>query len=376
MRRIEPWRWFFPAALLLAPFNVLVWLAARAGLIAAPGIGSAVWHGREMLFGYSFAVIAGYLLPNLPAVALLGLGLLWGAPRTLWLFAPGDLPPALELALTAAFPVALAIYGVRRFASIRRLRNAVFPLVMAALGVAAVATYASQFGVLSVPGRSPAVISAYVVSLLIMMMGGRLVPTATVGLLRRAGRQVRIPPQVALEAATALGMLMLILAEAAGWPKLAGAAALGVAAVLLVRMAAWLFLHVVHDAEVWPLHLGFLWLALGCALIGVERWSWLELPPAGALHALAAGGIGTVTLLMMARVARYRAGQSGAPPSAFNLLQIALAFAVLLRVGGGWGLSPHREVVLWISAALWTVAYGGTALILLPLALQPGKDRR
>jgi uncharacterized protein involved in response to NO len=372
---VEPWRIFFPSALLLAPLNVLLWLAARGGLISVPGIGAAVWHGREMLFGYSFAVVAGYLLPALSWPVLAALWLLWLVTRLLWVVPPATLPVAIELALTGAFPLALAVYGVSRFISIRRARNIVFPIAMAALGAAAVVTYASQLGLLSLPGRDPTVLSVYVVGLLIMMMGGRLVPTATVGALRAAGRIVRIAPQAVLEAACAVGMLTLIVADGAGLPRLAGVAALAVAAVLLARMAAWYPLRVGHDVEVWPLHLGFLWLAVGCALVGFERWSLLMLADSGALHALAAGGIGTVTLLMMIRVSRYRARRRGASAANINRIQAMLALAVIVRVAGGAFLPGYRGVTLWTAAALWAAAFIATMAIVIRLALRPGITR-
>jgi uncharacterized protein involved in response to NO len=306
--------------------------------------------------------------------ALLALWLLWLAPRGLWMLPPGTLPVAAELVLAALFPLALAVYGVRRFASIRRLQNVVFPMTMAALGVAGVATYAGQLGLLALRGRSPAILSAYVVSLVIMMMGGRLVPTATVGALRAVGRIVRIPTRPALEATTALAVLLLIGAEARDATWLAGGLALAVAAVLYARIAGWHSPHVGHDPEVWPLHLGFCWLAAGFVLIGVERWSLLWLPDAGALHALAAGGIGTVTLLMMIRVSRYRTGRAGAPGATINRIQIVLALAVIVRVAGGWAWPAHRDAALWIAAGLWTFAYARTAVILLPLALKPRRE--
>jgi uncharacterized protein involved in response to NO len=370
---VEPWRIFFPSALALAPLNVLLWLAARGALVSAPGIGSAVWHGREMLFGYSFAVIAGYLLEAMPLRILLALWLLWLAPRGLWMLPPGTLPVTTELALTALFPAALAVYGVRRFASIRRLQNVVFPVAMAALGVAGVVTYASQLGLLAWPGQGPAVLSAYVVSLLIVTMGGRLVPTATVGALRARGWIVRIPTRPLLEAACAVGVLLLIGAEAGGLPLAAGALALTVAGLLLARLAGWHWRHVGHDPEVWPLHLGFAWLATGFVLIGLERWSLLLLPDAGALHALAVGGIGTVTLLMMIRVSRYRTGRGGVPGTAINLMQMVLALAVIVRVAGGALWPAYRDAALWIAAVLWALAYASSAVILMPLALQSGR---
>ncbi len=208
-RLFEPWRLFFPSALLLAPLNVLAWLAVRQGIVDWPAA-SASWHGREMVFGYSFAVIAGYLLPAFPLRRVVGLWLLWLLGRLAWIVPPGTLLPWLQLAAGAAFPATVAILGFRRFHAAKRARNLAFPMIMLVLGAAGVATYAAEVGWLPMPAQNPAVLSVYVVSLLVMVMGGRAVPTATVGSLRAQGRVLRVVPRPRLEAAGIFGMLSLL----------------------------------------------------------------------------------------------------------------------------------------------------------------------
>ncbi len=372
-RYLEPWRLFFPSALLLAPVNVLAWLALRRGLIDWPVAVSGAWHGREMLFGYTFAVIAGYLLPAMSAPLLWSLWLAWLAGRLLWLASPAVLDPRLEFLISAAFPTAIAVLGARRFLAVKRARNMTFPLIMVALGVAALGSYATELGLLPTARRSAAALSVYVVTLLIMVMGGRAVATATVGSLRERGQFVQIPPRPGLEVASALAMLTFVGLDGCGYWRGAGLAALAIAAILALRLRDWHWADVWQDPEAWPLHLGFFWLALGLALLGLERLAAIGPPDAGALHALAAGGIGTVTLVMMIRVTRQRAGDLPGSSSALQGLQLMMALAVLLRVGGGWALPAHRELMLWLAAAAWALAFGLAAALLLPAALRPSR---
>lgn len=374
LRAFEPWRLFFPSALLLAPLNVLLWLATRAGLIAPPGIDSAAWHAREMLFGYGFAVIAGYLLKAMPLALVLLLWLAWLAGRILWLVTPGLFAGWLELLVGGAFPLLLAVLGVQRFAVIKRARNLAFPLVMVALGIAGIAAYSLRAGMPLPPHRSPTVLAVYVIALLIMIMGGRLVPTATIGLLRAAGREFRIPPRPLLELATVVGMLALLALDGFGPPAAAGLVALAVAGILVSQIRRWSTRLAVRDMEVWPLHLGFLWLTAGCGLIGLERLGLIAPSGTGTLHALAAGGIGTVTLVMIIRVTRYRAGMSGRSVTWFHAAQATLALAILLRVAGGWLWPSQAELMLWLSASAWTLAYAGTATLLIPMAVRPARS--
>lgn len=368
--KLAPWRLFFPSALLLAPLNVLAWLALRYGLVDWPVAASAAWHGQEMVFGYTFAVIAGYLLPAMALPVILCLWLLWLAGRLQWLLPASAMEPWLRLAVAAAFPLVLATLGGSRFLAVKRLRNIAFPLIIGLLGVAAVGSYASEAGLLRAPARSAAVLSVYVVALLVMVMGGRAVPTATVGALRARGYEVMLPAHPGIEAATVVGVLVMVILEAAGLPQSAGIVALIVAGILATRMTDWHSSRILHDPEVWPLHLGFFWLALGMALLGLERLALIQPPDAGALHALAAGGIGTVTLVMMVRVTRQRAVRLAASATSLQVLQLLMALAVALRVGGGWLLPEQRALMLWLSAAAWAATFGLGAILLLPAALR------
>lgn len=371
-RELEPWRLFFPSALLLAPLNVLFWLAARQGLVPSSGISAATWHGREMLVGYGFAVIAGYLLPAMPITNALLLWLTWLAGRALWLAPQGLVPAWLDVIVGGAFPVVLAAFGIRRFAPVKRWRNLSFPLVIAVLGVAGVASYMVKPATSLPLLRDPTVLMVYVISLLIMIVGGRLVPAATIGVLRDTGREVRIAPRPLLELATVAGMLGLVALDGLGSPRGAGLLALAVAAILLAQISRWHSWLVLRDAEVWPLHVGYLWLAAGCALIGLERLELIQPPATGALHALAAGGIGSITLVMIIRVTHYRAGALRTPARWLHATQAAMAVAVTLRVAGGWALPAHDQLMLWLAAAAWAIAYAGTAAMLLPKVLHPG----
>jgi uncharacterized protein involved in response to NO len=301
------------------------------------------------------------------------LWLLWLAGRLLWLAPSAILDPRLELLIGGAFPATLAVLGARRFLAVKRARNVAFPLIVVALGFAAVASYATELGLLPSPERSAVALSVYVVALLVMVMGGRAVSTATVGALRSHGLYVRIPPRPGLEAATALGMLAFIALDGSGLQQSAGLVSLAIAMIIALRMRDWHFGGVLHDPEVWPLHVGFLWLALGLALTGLERLAAISLPDSGALHALAAGGIGTVTLVMVLRVARQRAGEPLASPGWLQVLQLIMALAVLLRVGGGWAFPAHHNLMLWLSAAAWAMAFGLGALRLLPALLRPAR---
>ena len=65
------WRLGFrPFYLLAAGFSALsvaLWAAQYAGLLRHAYLGGPTWHAHEMLFGYTLAVVTGFLFTAVPA---------------------------------------------------------------------------------------------------------------------------------------------------------------------------------------------------------------------------------------------------------------------------------------------------------------------
>ena len=105
---------FYLLASIFSALSVLLWAAQFSAYLPAAYLQGPVWHGHEMLFGYTVAVIAGFLLtavrawtnqPTASGGALMALAALWVAGRVLVL-TPYAMPAAV---INAAFPVALAV---------------------------------------------------------------------------------------------------------------------------------------------------------------------------------------------------------------------------------------------------------------------------
>ncbi len=119
---------FYLLASLFSAFSVLLWAAQFSGYLPAEYLQGPVWHGHEMLFGYTIAVIAGFLLtavrawtnqPTPSGVPLMALAALWVCGRVLVLT-----PLAMAAAVVnAVFPVAVALaIGIPLLRS-RNVRN-------------------------------------------------------------------------------------------------------------------------------------------------------------------------------------------------------------------------------------------------------------
>ena len=119
---------FYLLASMFGAFSVLLWAVQISGYLTSAYLQGPVWHGHEMLFGYTTAVIAGFLLtavrawtnePTPSGVPLMALAALWVCGRVLVLT-----PFAITAAVVnAAFPVAVAVaIGIPLLRS-RNIRN-------------------------------------------------------------------------------------------------------------------------------------------------------------------------------------------------------------------------------------------------------------
>ena len=122
---------FYLLASIFAALSILLWICQYTGHLPAAYLRSPAWHGHEMLFGYTMAVVAGFLLtavatgparPTPSGGALMALAALWVAGRVLVLT-----PYATAAAIAnVAFPVALAIGIGRAVVQSQNRRNYFF----------------------------------------------------------------------------------------------------------------------------------------------------------------------------------------------------------------------------------------------------------
>ena len=175
---------FYLLASSFAALSVLLWVGQYTGILPSPYLRSPAWHGHEMLYGYTMAVIAGFLLtavrnwtgmPTPTGAALIALAALWLAGRVLVLT-----PFAAAAAIVnAAFPIAVAIgIGIPIVRS-RNRRNYFFIALLLFLGGAVLAVHLSHMGILSWPARASLQVGLDIVLFVMAVMGGRVIPMFT-----------------------------------------------------------------------------------------------------------------------------------------------------------------------------------------------------
>jgi uncharacterized protein involved in response to NO len=342
---------FYLLAGAYAALAVPLWAAEYAGWLPGPGI---LWHAHEMIFGYVFAVIAGFLLtavrawtgrPTPAGAALAALVGIWLAARAV---AFVSLPAAAWAGVVFAFALA---WGIGRpLVAAGNRRNLFFILLVLALGAAGVLVQGwPQLGL---------ALGLDVVLLVMAVVAGRVIPTFTNNAVPGAGAR-----RAAWLERAALGSLLLLLAaDALGRVELAAGIAVLAALLHAARLALWAPLKTLGKPILWILHLSYAWIAVHLALRGLTGFDLI--PFALGTHALTVGAIGGLTLGMMTRTARGHTARplvaGRAEVAAYVLVQLAAAARVFvpLAVPSAHLGATLASAVLWFAAfAIFSVAY-------------------
>ena len=362
---------FFLLACVWSAIAVPVWLCVYAGQIALPSaLAPTLWHVHEMIFGFAFATIAGFLLTAIPnwtgrlpikGAPLALLAALWLAGRVAVLVS-GTTGPLAAAIVDLAFPAAFLAVIARELVAGRNWRN--LPMLGAllllmcgsalvhlqAIGLAATAPLGNRLGIATV-------------LMLIALVGGRIVPSFTRNWLAKARPGGALPAQAGR---LDMAALLVTLAGLGTWvaaPASAAAPWLELAAgfAVSVRLSRWCGLGTLREPLVFILHLGYGWLALGLLLLGFNGLHPV-LPATAALHALTAGAIGTMTLAVMTRATLGHSGRGLAAGPGTRAIYLLVTLAALLRLAAPLA-GGHALTLTWIAGAAWSAAFGLFAVL-------------
>jgi uncharacterized protein involved in response to NO len=368
---------FYLGASLYAALSIVVWTLQYVGALRAYALPGPLGHAHEMLFGFAFAVIAGFLFtaarnwtqqPTPSGASLAAIFAVWGAGRAL-AFMP--VPSYVAALVNAAFPAVVAAALAQTLLAARNRRNYFFVAVLAAAAIAALLVNLAAMDVIATPPWLGVQIALDLVLLLLVVMGGRVIPMFTNNGVPGADAR-RVP---GLEKAAVGAVLAVLAADVAGLSGTVLAALLTVAAVAHgARLALWHPWRTTAHPIVWILHAGYAWIALHLALRAAAELALV--PPPAATHALTVGAIGGLTIAMMTRTAR---GHTGLPLVAdrADVAAYGLVLAAsVIRVLGPLAAPAMHVAWIVISAAAWSAAYGTYFVAYLPRLTAPRADGR
>lgn len=348
---------FYLLASTFAALSVLLWSLQFAGVLPAPYLAAPVWHAHEMLFGFTLAVVVGFLFtagrnwsgqPTPTGATLAALAALWLAGRVLVL-TPWVWASALA---NTAFPLAAAVALAIPFVRARNRCNYFFVGLLVLLALATLAVHLDQLELLAVPGWAGIQVALDVVLFILCVMGGRVIPMFTNNGVPGARAQ-RLPRLEQLALGSVLALLAVDLL-----PLPAGVPAAIAAAAALAHLGRWLLWQpwaTLRTPLVWVLHLAYAWIPVHLALRALAAAGLAT--PSAATHALTVGAIGGLVIGMMTRTARGHTARplraDGRDVACYVLVLAAACVRVLLPIA----LPALLVEAVLVSGVLWSAGF-------------------
>jgi uncharacterized protein involved in response to NO len=357
---------FFLGLAIYASLAVPLWTGIWLGAVPSPDwLPLMWWHGHEMVFGFVSAAIAGFLLtappvwtggPALSGGPLAALFALWIAGRVA-LAAAGILPPWLVALIDVAFLPAVALAVVRTLWGSGQLRNYAVVGIVVVLALANAAVHAEALRYTSGTAGPALRFAVDMVVVLILVIGGRITPAFTRNAFRRDGIDRTLwswPWLNALVIGAAFVLAVVGLGSARTLVTGILATIAGVAGA--ARLAGWQTLYTRSDPLLWSLHAGSAWVVVGLLLVGASDLG-APIPAAAGLHALTAGGMGSIILAVMTRVGLGHTGRPLELPERVSWCYALVHIGALLRVASAFIAGAEQAYFLLVSGFTWAAAF-------------------
>jgi uncharacterized protein involved in response to NO len=356
-------RIFFLGASVYSIVAILFWTGVYAFNISLPitGLSMFQWHAHEMIYGYSVAVIAGFLLTavknwiGIQTVHGLPLALifcLWLIARILFLF--GSQFINITAIFDSLFIVAVIIAAASPIIQARNWKQLGILSKLVLLAVFNSFFYFGYAGILEQGLHWGIYGGLYLVIGLILTLGGRVIPFFTEG---GVGYEVKLYNPKWTTLSGLLIFLVFFISELFLHNKnITGVASLGLFIVYSIRLIGWYTYGIWEKPLLWSLHIAMLFINVGFLLFALSAFT--DISKFIAIHALAYGGIGVITLAMMARVALGHTGRNiNEPPAIVKYLFITIILGAIVRVF--FPMLLPEQYLIWIisSQALWLIAF-------------------
>ena len=370
---------FFLFAAFSAFSLITLWLYELSGKITISGYYTPTgWHAHEMLFGYTVAVIAGFLLTAAgnwtgikmikgKQLALLSVVFLLGrlAP-----FIP-ELPYWIIAAIDFSFLPLVALLLALPIIKVKQWSNFVFVPVLLTMAAANLMIHLSALNIIDSSIVTGSRLMIYLVILLIVIMGGRVIPFFT----ERGVDGVTTKKWIWIERLSSLSVIFLVIGEVFFTDNvIIGYLAMFAAITNLIRVAGWYSNKIWKVPLVWILQIAYLWIVFGFVIKGWVIFNINE--SLFAIHAFTVGGVGIMTLGMMARVSLGHTGREMVLNSWMTLAFILINIAAITRVIMPMLMPNLYLFFIQFSGWLWVSAFVIFFIVYTPMWIRPRVDGR
>ncbi|MDD5113399.1 MAG: NnrS family protein [Methylobacter sp.] len=371
-------RAFFALAGFAALTLIVLWSAMIEGDLAHENYFSQnYWHAHEMLLGYSVAVIAGFLLtavknwtgkPTLTGDQLAGLCLLWLYGRIVP-FYEGLLPNELIALIDFAFLPVLAYQIIKPILQVGQYRNLVFVALLLVLALGNGLVHAEILGFQENTAWLGIELVVATIIVMILVVAGRVFPFFTERGLPGT-LTIKNPLFDTLSIVSAILVFALELADISG--TILALAALFAVAANVARLSGWYVQKIWYVPLLWVLYVGYGWIILGFGLTVLSAYALIA--PSLALHAFTIGGIGVLTLGMMARVSLGHTGRALRVSNAMAIGFVFINMAALCRVLLPVVLPGWYNLLVYVSTFAWLAAFSLFVFVYSPILTSDRAD--
>jgi uncharacterized protein involved in response to NO len=372
---------FFFLAGLFAALAVPAWIYMfYSGVEPGGTLSARDWHMHEMVFGYSGAVLAGFLFTAIPnwtgrmprtGAPLAMLVALWILGRSA-MAGVGSPGPVALMAADLAFPLALLGMVAVEIIAGRNWRNL---KILLPLGVFLLANLVFHLENITGVGTGTGIrLGLGVLVFLITLIGGRIVPSFTRNWLNKQA------PGGVMPAAggrfdglclllTAVALLLWSAVPGLYW---SGVALLAAALLNLLRLGRWQGRRCTASPLLLMLHLSFLFIPAGLSALGLAVLFPDLTGMAMGIHLLGAGAIGGMTVAVMMRAAMGHTGRALVAGRVLVTAFVLVVLSALLRA-----VAPvNSQAAMTLAAAAWGLGYLLFTLRLAPWLWLPKAGRR
>ena len=355
---------FFLFGALYAALSILLWLPAYFGeLTIATHFAPVDWHVHELLFGFLPAIITGFLftaVPNwtgrmpLQGKMLILLVVLWANGRVAVALS-AIIGWQIAMLIDGAFLVSITLVIAREIIAGRNYRNfkVLIPLTLLAIANLLFHLEAASGQETSLSRR----VAFAAIVMLIVIIGGRIVPSFTRNWLARQ-KPGALPAPFGIFDKVSIAATATALAAWVALPQHAATGSLLILSGILqvIRLVRWQGHRTWRDPLVWILHVSYGLLSAGLLVLGLSVLWPDVVRPAAALHLIAIGAVGGMTLSVMVRASRGHTGQALQAGNGGKLCFAAILVAAAARVAAEY-LPSYYVLWLHIAALGWITAY-------------------
>ena len=371
---------FFIAAGFWATLAVPFWLLNYFGImIVIDNFNILLWHQHEILYGFVAAAIAGFILTAIPNwtgrlpiknMPLAILVFLWILGRV------GFLTTAIFGTITTSlmdlpFLIVLVLVIMREIVSGKNWRNLPVIILISFFTLGNILVHLQIHEIID-SAELGIRLSTFVLSILLALIGGRIVPSFTRNWLAQNKANKFPRPFGNFDKISLISLVVFVFAQVI-IPHHQATSLLALLAGLLhgIRFIRWKVWMTLAEPLIWILHVGYMWLCVALVLIGFSGLTDF-VPYTSSYHALTVGAFSTMILAVMTRASLGHTGRTIKATLGTTTIFIFITIAAILRVYEPF-INESGTLILSLSGIFWTLSFALFIFIYFPILTQPRK---